>query len=187
MRSTLLPTSFLVSTFVLTSIGMTSLDAQRGTAPPIRIPFAPPDLLVTVNAPAQVLQRGTGVVTVTIDNTLTTIPASTPFGSTLGGSAVTGVAVEVHFAGLMAVAVQGDSGLQCGLTSYGLVATCTGGAVPGGGKATITVSVKETGNCSYYCGPVYTDATVDVSNAISERLETNNRAVGATDVTGCLN
>jgi hypothetical protein len=165
-------------------------DAQRVPPRPIRIPFAPPDLVVVVNVPAQIQQSGQALVEIRVDNTLT--PVSPTPSRIMGGSAVNGVSVVVRFAGLEPLTVQGNSGFQCGLAGSGGTApptqvTCTGGAIPAGGTATISVSVKERGNCKIYCGPVYTDALVEPGNAIAERSKANNRDLGVTDVIDCVN
>src|ERR1700675_707050 len=56
--------------------------------PPIAIPLATPDLVVTVNAPAQIQQSGQGLVQIIVHNTLTPVRwLQDPFGAILGGSA----------------------------------------------------------------------------------------------------
>ena len=160
-------------------------DAQRGDVPPIVIPYATPDLVVGVKVPAKLMPSDQGPIEITVDNTLTAV-RSTPFGDIMGGSAANGVSVDIQLTGLQALAVQGNSGLQCYISASGFV-HCLAGAIPAGGRATITVSVKVTGSCGVYCGALYTDAWVDRTNAIVERSKTNNRAVGVTDLFGCIN
>lgn len=159
-------------------------DAQRGgDVPPIVIPHATPDLVVGVKVPAKIMPSDQGPIEITVDNTLTAVQ-STPFGNIMGGSAANGVSVDIQLTGLQALSVQGNSGLQCSIWFSGFV-KCTAGAIPAGGRATITVWVKGTGSCSIYCGALYTDAWVDRANAIVERSKTNNRAVGVTDLFDC--
>ena len=160
-------------------------DAQRGDVPPIVIPYATPDLVVGVKVPAKIQPSDQGPIEITVDNTLTAV-RSTPFGDIMGGSAANGVSVDIQLRGLQVLAVQGDSGLQCSWSIWSV--NCSAGAIPAGGRATITVSVKGTdGSCGVYCGALYTDAWVDRANAIVERSETNNRAIGVTDLFGCIN
>ena len=197
-RSQLMVLGFLTGLLALVALAQRA-DAQiqqiqRGEGPPITIPSAQLDLEVTVTAPAQIQQQGQESIQVRVANTLTpssSSPGPLGSGSPLGGSDANGVSVVVRFAGLEPRTVQGNGGLQCGLvggsgTAPMTSATCTG-AIPAGGAATISISVNERGNCQIDCGPVYTDAIVDPGNTITERSETNNRALGVTDVIGCIN
>ena len=138
--------------------------------PPLKTQSAPPDLEVAVIAPAQIAQTTQGSVQVRVDNTLTIIPPLSQGGhSSLGGSAANGVNLSVRFVGLepLTVQVQGSSSLQCALAGKSAV-TCAG-AIPAGGAAWISISVKETfDRCRDYCSPVYTDVIVDPFNTIAE-------------------
>lgn len=149
----------------------------------------PPDLEIAVTAPAQIAQSTQGSVQVRVNNTFAIIP-SLGGRSGLAGSAVNGVDMYVRLVGLEAVAVQvqGSSSLQCALGWGNRSVSCWGGAIPAGGEVSISITVKETfDQCRDYCSPVYIDAIVDGFNTIAERSETNNRALGVTDVINCIN
>ena len=168
--------------------------AQRGPPGQVFIPSAPPDLVVTLDVPAEVQQSGSAAIQIRVDNTLTPVGYGRPSlgGSILGGSAVDDVHLLVRFAGLEPLLIQGDSGFQCGLAGGGgttppTYATCTGGKIGAGGTATIALRVKERGSCTASCGPVYTDAMVVSYTGPAERSKTNNRALGATDTVDCIN
>src|SRR5262249_33302256 len=81
--------------------------AQTYTLRPVFLPYAPPDLVVNVTAPTHLDYWYGDRVTITIDNTLTTVNGA------YAGSAANGVNAEVHFTGLTVISVQADSGFVC--------------------------------------------------------------------------
>jgi hypothetical protein len=151
---------------------------------PVFLPYAPPDLVVKVTAPAHLDYWYGDGVTITVENTLTTVNGK------YAGSAANGVSVEVHFTGLTVVSVQADSGLVClpiypaGARGQFSLLDCSYGAIPAGSKATINVIVGLIGTdpAAQYCWPAYTDARTWIyTSGVVERDMTNNRAIAATE------
>lgn len=182
---------FVTGLFTLLAL-VPQAHAQKGggfETPTILVKIPPPDLEIAVTAPAQIAQATQGTVQVKVDNPLVSV-TSWGGGSTMLGSPAKGVNVSVRLVGLEAIAVQaqGSSGLQCALGWGNRTVYCWGGTVPAGGAASISITVRETGDeCRDYCSSVYVDAIVDGSNTIAERSETNNRALSVMDVINCLN
>jgi len=165
-----------------------SAEAQRGPAPSIEIPFAPPDLEVAVSSPAYIGADSLAWVDVTVSNTLTAV-RTTRFGSIMGGSAVNGVDVTIYFGGLRVVLVETAGGFQCPTPAAGVATqvTCTQGAIAAGGNVTIRVLVAVNVTDPYYCGLVASAALVDPFDNIAERSEVNNNPPPTMMEVACIN
>jgi hypothetical protein len=86
-----------------------------------------------------------------------------------GGAPASGVVVSDHLpAGSQVLSASGDSGFSCSQSSG--VVTCSGGTLPNGGTAHITINT----NAPTAYGNYTNTAIVDPNNTIAERNKTNN-------------
>jgi hypothetical protein len=165
--------------------------AEPITLIPIEIVAGPPDLTVKTRAAPTSIYGGpnpdgmneSSVITITVQNILTTPPGPTRFEGKLRlyGSEARGVSLSVSMPASLS---QGGnmvipSGFQCAVTPNNHYIFCWGGTIPGGGIVEFQVEVIGAYGCGYTAN---VQAVVDPYNWISEKSETNNEAASAISV-----
>jgi uncharacterized repeat protein (TIGR01451 family) len=165
------PTATSATSTITATTTTTSTPSPTQTLTPIDLTISKVDQPDPVNPGQQV------TYTITVQNlgqtnsTAVTVTDSLPAGLTYGSAADT--------------TPSGPVGFVCNETSPPGTIVCTGGAIPGGGSAQITL-VAIVDNPCVVVSPVTNQASVDPSNTIAESNEGNNTASQATTILGCV-
>jgi hypothetical protein len=168
--------------------------AAGGTAVVANLPQLPPDLSVSMNAPATVEAGTDSSLTVSVTN------SPSPNGIYIAGAGRT-VRAHIDLTEMVATSAQSDAGLTCTVSTANpytpwSVVDCIG-TLAYGASTTILVNFKpvtdivSTNTCTnyFYCGqPMYADASVMYwSGSTSGRSTSNNRALARIDDVDCIN